>query len=107
MGLITNFAFGSKIQLQGQSFPINSELDDSILGGLGQGREQVPVGQKGIQISDPHNSTLLNAGPGNLPVYDPIGQKLWPVLGIPYLIGCQGSLRFITSCSYLVIWVSL
>lgn len=51
--LITSFAFGSEMQFQEQSFPLNSESDNLILGGLGQRREQKPGGQDGIQISDP------------------------------------------------------
>lgn len=53
-GLITSFAFSSEMWFQEQSFPLNPESDNSILGGLGQGREQVPWGQEGIQSSDPH-----------------------------------------------------
>lgn len=54
LGLITSFAFGSEMQFQEQSFPLNSESDNSILGGLGQRREQMPGGREGIQSSDPN-----------------------------------------------------
>lgn len=33
---------------------------------------------------------MLNAGPGNMPTYDPTGQKLQPaVLGIPHLMSAK------------------
>lgn len=88
LGLITSFGFGSEMQFQGQSLPLNSEQNNSILGGLGQGREQVPGGQEGIQSPDSLSVPLqlLSAGPGNLPTCHPIGQKLQPVLGISCLM---------------------
>ena len=38
LGFISNFAFGSEIQFQEQSFPLNSESNNSILEGKGRSR---------------------------------------------------------------------
>ena len=50
LGLITSFVFGSEIQFQGQSFALNSESDNTILGGLGQEMEQISGGQERIEF---------------------------------------------------------